>query len=268
MNKISASLSVERELKDELRVIEYEIGNGDIHFHSQIEICIVEDGQVEALINNSKKTLSRGDLAISLSYDSHRYITGESAKYSVLILPREVCENFYSAIKNKDFNTPFICGSEHSDSVMKYLSEIKKEGSDHLVRLGYVYLILGIVKEVMLDDANARGESTELLTRLLVYINENYNKDLNLKTISKAFGFHPAYVSAYFKSHINVGICRYINVIRLKHAVVLMRQGRYSITEIAMECGFAATRTFYRAFRNEFGCSPREYLSGSEHNAS
>ena len=70
-----ATLSVERELQDGLRVIEYDVGNGEIHFHSQIEICIVESGSVEALVNNSKTTLYPGDMAVSLSYDSHRYIS-------------------------------------------------------------------------------------------------------------------------------------------------------------------------------------------------
>ena len=57
MNQKIATLSLERELNDELQIIEYEVGNGDIHFHSKIEICVVEKGVVEALVNNSKKIL-------------------------------------------------------------------------------------------------------------------------------------------------------------------------------------------------------------------
>ena len=55
--KMTATLSIERELKDELRIIEYGVGNGDFHFHSQIELCIVEEGSVDALVNNRAATL-------------------------------------------------------------------------------------------------------------------------------------------------------------------------------------------------------------------
>jgi AraC-like DNA-binding protein len=52
---------------------------------------------------------------------------------------------------------------------------------------------------------------------------------------------------------------RYVNVVRLKNAVLLMRQKKQTVTQIAMDCGFSSTRTFYRAFRQEFGCSPKDY---------
>ena len=261
MEKIIATLSVERELKDELLVIEYEIGNGDIHFHSQIEICIVESGSVETLINNSKKTLHRGDIAVSMPYDSHRYISSENSKYSVLILPSEVCENFFASIKKKSFNIPFLCDSGHSVAIMEYLAHIKNESTDYLGRLGYIYLILSLIKGVMLDNDTEMHDDTLLLSKLLLYIDKNYNKSLNLNTISKFFGRHPSYISSYFKSHVNIGISRYINIIRLKNAVVLMQQQKQTVTDIAMECGFASIRTFYRAFRQELGCSPKEYLA-------
>ena len=154
-----------------------------------------------------------------------------------------------------------MCGSEYGSSALEYLERMKKEGSGYLERLGYVYLILGLIKDAVIDNERETFENdTELLSRLLLYINDNYGKNLSLSILSKVFGYHPGYISAYFKSHINIGISRYINVIRLKMAITLIEQKKYNITEIAMECGFASTRTFYRAFRNEFGCSPKEYL--------
>jgi AraC-like DNA-binding protein len=39
-----------------------------------------------------------------------------------------------------------------------------------------------------------------------------------------------------------------------------MNEQKHSITHCAMESGFNSMRTFYRAFREEFGCSPGDYL--------
>ena len=259
MDSMIATLSLERELKDEIQLISYEVGNGDIHFHSQIEICIVEQGRVEAFVNNAKKILQKGDIAIALSYNSHRYISNEHARYSVLILPRDMCEKFYSIIQTKNLSSPFICGSACNTQIMECLSHIKTENNNELLCLGYVYLMLGLIKEELSADSSKGNLDFELLSRLLIYVNENYNKNLTLNSISKAFGYHPVYISSYFKSELNIGIMRYVNVVRLKNAVLLMQQKKQSVTQIAMDCGFSSARTFYRVFRQEFCCSPKEY---------
>ena len=259
MEKIFATLSLERELRDELQIIDYEVGNGDIHFHSQIEICIVEKGTVEALVNNSKKLLQRGDVAIALSYDSHRYVSNDNAGYCVLILPGDVCEKFYSIMQAQNLSSPFICGERCNTRIMECLSYIKKESTNKLLCLGYIYLMLGLIKDELSADIQKNNSNSELLSRLLIYIHKNYNKKLTLSSISKVFGYHPAYISSYFKAELNIGIMRYVNVVRLKNAVLLMRQKKQTVTQIAMDCGFSSTRTFYRAFRQEFGCSPKDY---------
>ena len=133
-------------------------------------------------------------------------------------------------------------------------------GGRGLVRLGYVYLLLGLIEENMSAGFSEEGTSPELFARILFYIHQNYNKNLTLSSIAAAFGYHPGYISAYFKSHLDVGISRYIGIIRLKHAVLLMRQKKYTMTQIALECGFCSTRTFYRTFFKEFGCSPKDFI--------
>lgn len=258
MKEMMATLSLERELNDEFQWIEYEIGNGEVHFHSRIEICIVEEGSVEAFVNNAKRTLSKGDLSLALPYDSHCYVTKELSGYSVLLLPSELSEKFIM-ILNKSPSAHFLCGTAHNARVLDYLSHIK-EGKSELTRLGYLHLLLGVIAEAELEAPAAEGIEAELLSELLLYIHKNYKKRLTLSSIASAFGYHPGYISAYFKDRLNVGISRYINVIRLKNAVLLMQKKKYTVTEVALECGFCSTRTFYRAFQREFGCSPKEYF--------
>ena len=259
--RIGATLSIERELEDALAVVEYSVGNGDFHFHSRVEICIVESGTVDALINNSQRILRAGDIAVSLGYDSHRYITRDVARYSVLVLSFAMSEKFYAAIGTESLQCPFIRKSTGTARVPEYLANLKGEVESELARLGYAYLILDAVRTQLLAEPPSDTPDRELLSSLLIYIHKNYGKKLTLSSLSRVFGYHPGYISAYFKSCLDIGIARYINMIRLKNALRLMREGKHNVTEIALDCGFNSTRTFYRAFQNEFQCSPKEYLA-------
>lgn len=260
MNKTVATLSIERELNDKLLVIEYEEGNGDVHFHDAVEICIVEDGEIEAFVNNAKRTLASGDIAIALPYDSHSYVSCCKSKYCVLVLPPEMSDKFAAILKSGNSPTPFIIDSSNKSAILENLSKIKKKKENELLSLGYAYLILGLIANGTYAPIPSEDVGTELLSRLLLYIHDNHDKSLTLNSISTAFGYHPAYISSYFKSRLDMCISRYINIIRLKNAVLLMRQNGHNLTQIAYDCGFNSTRTFYRAFDKEFGCSPREYI--------
>ena len=261
MEKITATLSVERELTEGLRVIEYGIGNGEVHFHSQIEICIVEDGEIDALVNNSQRILRRGDVAVSLSYDAHRYISRGEGRFSVIILPSDMCEKLYLALGTTRLSSPFVSSPERREGIIDYLSRLKASEGGSLARLGYVYLLLDLIEGELSAVGGGGSDDNELISRLLLYIHKNYDKDLTLSSIAAEFGYHPSYISACFKSRLNIGISRYISIIRLKNAILLLHRKKHTVTEIALECGFASMRTFYRVFRSEFGCSPKEYLS-------
>ena len=95
---------------------------------------------------------------------------------------------------------------------------------------------------------------------MLLYVNENFKSEITLVTLASKFGYHKSYVSRYFKQCFQVGFCEYLSAIRLKNALILMNEQKYSITHCALESGFNSMRTFYRVFREEFGCSPGEYL--------
>lgn len=256
---MQASFGVERELQNEFLIIEYENGNGDFHFHSQIELCIVDEGNLEALVNNKTKTLKKGEIAVAMSYDTHVYIPVTHAKFTVLIIPLHICDKFVSAVEHKKISNPFICDLTAIQKIRMYLDELKKE-TNEIKKDGYLYLILGIVMENLCFDTRTESSKPNILAKLLLYIHENYNKDLTLSSLALKFGYNPSYLSRYFKSSLNIGIIQYINILKLKNAIELMRTKKYSIAYCAFESGFTSLRTFYRVFYKEFHCTPNEYI--------
>ena len=51
----------------------------------------------------------------------------------------------------------------------------------------------------------------------------------------------------------------FIRTIRLKHAARLIKEGKYSLTEVGYICGFSSTSYFYRCFKKQYGVQPGNY---------
>ena len=256
---MQAKFGIERELDQSFRVIDYHNGNGDFHFHSQIEIMIVTDGEVDALVNDHRKRLGRGDVSIALGYDTHTYAPVVDAMFSVLILPPDVCRDFTAAIGGKTIASPFVCGAA-AEKIGACFREIRTHEKETLTTKGNLYVILGVIARNVAFEDGASYAGADLISKILFYVHEHYKEEISLSSIAGHFGYNASYISRLFKSCVSLGVLRYVNFLRLKNVVTLLREQKYSTEFCVLESGFRSVRTFYRAFREEFGCSPKEYM--------
>ena len=252
--------NIERERHNRLFYKEYENDSCVLQFHSHIELYFVDEGEMEFLVNGHFRVLSAGELSVALSYDSHAYVTPSYSRSSVLIIPVYMCERFIEATKNKKASYPFILDTSAVSRIKECISALKRDGINEIEQLGYIHVILGIVMDCIFFKDGEHVSEPAQSTKLLVYVNENFKNDISLSEVSARFGYNPSYISRYFKNCFNIGLNHYIKVIRLKNAVLLMQEDKHNITYCALESGFNSMCTFYRAFFEEFGCTPREYL--------
>lgn len=93
---------------------------------------------------------------------------------------------------------------------------------------------------------------------LLDYINKNLNKDLSIDKLSSLFYVSKYYLMHKFKAQTGYTIHNYIQKKRLIKASELIKDGK-PVTEVYLECGFGDYSNFVRAFKKNFGYSPKEY---------
>lgn len=258
-----AEFGINREKNNTLFYNEYKNCYGRFHFHSQIELLFVDEGEMEILINNHEKTLKQGEMSVALSYDAHAYRTPESSYASLFIIPAYMCEEFINTIKHKRVTNPFITSTDAVRKIKECVSEINKIEKNDIKLTGYIYVILGLIMENIDFCPSKESINPELSANILFYINENFKKNITLSSIAIEFGYSQSYISRYFKSCFNIGLNQYITIIRLKNALLLMKEKKHSLTYCAFESGFNSMRTFYRVFYNEFKCSPKEYFKHS-----
>ena len=95
---------------------------------------------------------------------------------------------------------------------------------------------------------------------LIIYINENYNEDLNLDMLANKFFISKYHLSREFNRLVGTSVYRYIIQKRLVMAKQLMSTG-ISSTAVYQHCGFGDYSNFYRAFKSEYQISPKEYMA-------
>ncbi len=257
---LKAEFGISRERNNKLFYKEYINSKGVFHFHSQIELCFVYEGEMEIYINNQRKTLKSGEMSVALSYDAHSYKTPEYSKSSILIIPPYMCKEFIKAIEHKRVTNPFITEKKVVEKITSIVKEIDFTSKNEIKLIGYIYTILGLIMENIGFETTHDSHEPDLSSKLLFYINENFTRDISLSTLATEFGFSQSYLSRYFKSYFNISLNQYITVIRLKNALMLMHEKKNTLTYCAFESGFGSMRTFYRVFAEEFGCSPKEYM--------
>lgn len=111
-------------------------------------------------------------------------------------------------------------------------------------------------------DAHFRTLKDAMETRKL-YLDPK----LNLAALSKHTGIPGKIISAVLNQHRESNFNDFVNSYRLKDVCRMLTDSelteRYTISGIALECGFNSQATFQRVFKSKLGVSPREYAQQS-----
>ena len=94
---------------------------------------------------------------------------------------------------------------------------------------------------------------------MIFFVNEHFEENLNLKYVAKQLCVNPTYLSRVFAKNSGVRFDGFVNSIRLKKAMLLLKTTTLSISEIAFSCGFGSLRNFNRIFKNRLLCTPKEF---------
>ena len=92
------------------------------------------------------------------------------------------------------------------------------------------------------------------------YLDAHLAEPISLDELSQTVFLSKYYLERVFRRETGVSIYQMLLQKRMIHARNLMQEG-VPLTSVAQRCGFSEYSGFYRAFRNEYGISPRKYLT-------
>lgn len=105
-------------------------------------------------------------------------------------------------------------------------------------------------------DANRNRQKMKMAVD---YIQENYNKDLNMAVVSNYISMNYSLFSFSFKQYTGNNFVNYLKEIRIAKAKELLKDTDIKVIEISRMVGYDNEKNFMKIFKMECGVSPSEY---------
>jgi AraC-like DNA-binding protein len=121
------------------------------------------------------------------------------------------------------------------------------------------------VRAVQVDAGRAPSRSPvspaalARVTRTVRYVDEHAGDALSLTDLATAAGLSPFHFLRTFEDLTGTTPHRYVMRLRLRRAAARLTAEPAKILDVALDSGFGDVSNFNRAFRAEFGVSPRAY---------
>lgn len=140
--------------------------------------------------------------------------------------------------------------------VIEYASP--KEDTQAILQPLVLALLMIVARQYKLSHQHAGNE--RLSEQILRYIGEHTDV-VTLKDIAKRFSYHPNYVSTLLRRETGKSFSEILLELRMERALNLIKATDLAIEKIALMLGYSNSSNFYKAFREYYGKSPREYIS-------
>jgi len=248
-----------------------------LHNHDFYEVYLFLDGAVEYQIENTIYPLVRGDMLLVSPMELHRPIShkGEYERIVLWIsrpylrgleqehhLELEQCFN-----PNRTQHTNLLRLNREYLRVMTVLMDLmlretatEQYGSDTMRQCSLIQILTLINRLVQQPDrAGDDLASDDLVDAVYAHINQNIAGDLSLAAISNLFYVDTSTLSRRFKKQLGTTIPDYVRHKRLTMARIMLLEGERP-TMAAQQCGYSDYSSFFRAFRRQYGTSPKEFV--------
>ncbi|MBI5263358.1 MAG: GlxA family transcriptional regulator [Bradyrhizobium sp.] len=96
------------------------------------------------------------------------------------------------------------------------------------------------------------------LAAALALLQRRYTEPIDATTLAQAVGISTRHLQRLFLSQLGTTLERHLFAIRLDHARQLLRQSTLPVLEVALASGFVSASHFSRAYKTQFGISPRQ----------
>ena len=139
----------------------------------------------------------------------------------------------------------------------RLLASFTQSHGRQLEPIGNLLLLLSFMQDPSLEKS--RDYSDEYFRSAKEYIENNYSYDIRISDVARHVGIDRTYLYKIFMEHENTPPKQYLLWHRLRMSVQMLCSTDYTITEIALSCGFKDAPSFCNYFKKHIGSTPRVF---------
>ncbi len=223
------------------------------HYHSSIEIFIVEKGEYWVTVSGERRRMGAGDIAFIDRFTPHTSGSvdrgGELSLY-VLVVGEEYFDN--ARWLDKHTVAAFTERRKGFEDILA-LTKLAYSMSDKMdddTKGGFFNMLLGLLRCYASIQDKSRERGNHVAIEIMKYVSASYRDRITLEGLSEKFGYEKTYLSKMINAAFGMNLREYLNRVRIS-AVMAERQNNpdKAIYRIAEECGFESENTYYRALK-------------------
>ena len=258
--------------------------------HSFCELVYVDKGSIEISSDNYTGVLYQNQMIVHGANQNHSLTCNERVAPNIIIIGFE-CK---AEILNKLTYSPLLL----TDELQKILAEIIKEaravylppydipnlknmkkrkefvfGSDQLIKN---YLQVFLIKCIRLISTPAFAEDRQKtfakvnpqIQEVKEYLDANFFQKITIEELCFLFNTNKTSLSSAFKKAFGRTIVDYLNNVRIAHTKSMLREGCYTLTQIADFMNMSSVHYLTALFKKITKMSPTEYIHTIKENLS
>ena len=249
-----------------------------LHNHDFYEFYLYISGDITYLIEGKSYNLKSGDIVLINTTELHQAIINSmKVPYERIIL--WINKSFLRELSTPETDLSLCFENVGKKNVVRAdfqiqqniraqlsklldLESYKGLGKDLLYKAYIIELVIQLNNLVFNDKSNTDIDidimKSNLIDGIVEYINNHLNEEITIDELSKEFYLSKFHLSREFKKYTGTTIHRYIVQKKLIEAKELILK-HYPINSVYKQSGFGDYSNFFRAFKNEYGISPKQF---------
>lgn len=268
-----------------VRTREIDPGERNLHSHDHYAVELIWSGTMQYLVEDRGYRVTNGDILLIGAGERHRLVPEPEQSPCERVILR-VDRSFLKQLRSHGYD-PAACfraddpdrkgclrfDDEDSWRIGELLercireNESEEEGAELMAKTIMLQVLI-LINRLYSKNTRSRhrDRSESLVDGVLAYINDHYAEELTLDSLAGRFFISKYHLSREFGRIVGRSVHRYITQKRLAAAKQMLGVGRSS-SMVCQHCGFGDYSNFYRAFKSEYGISPKEYVANLREDA-
>ena len=109
------------------------------------------------------------------------------------------------------------------------------------------------------NQAQLNDPQNDLVRQVRQYMLENIGRDYGVSDIADALNLSREHLSRFFSKRMNENLADYIRQNKIRHACHLLRETRFSCSDIGAKVGYYNSASFGRVFKSITGMTPENF---------